>query len=63
MLKIAFIHILKDVVFCIGNLDIIMIIEIITKEENPLKKHFGTHKFNRPTDEILDEGDKESWDE
>ncbi len=35
----------------------------ITKEENPLKKHFGTHKFSRPTKEILSEGDKKSWDE
>jgi ribosome maturation protein Sdo1 len=36
---------------------------IITKEKNPLKKHFGTHKFSRSTDEILKEGDEESWDE
>ncbi len=36
---------------------------IMIKEENPLEKHFGTHKFKRPIKEILDEGDKESWDE
>ena len=36
---------------------------IIKKENNPLKKHFGTHKFSRSTKEILGEGDKESWDE
>ena len=36
---------------------------IITRKENPLKKHFGTHKFSRSTEEILHEGDRESWDE
>ena len=36
---------------------------IIKKKENPLKKHFGTFKFKRSTDEMLKEGDKESWDE
>lgn len=36
---------------------------LITKEKNPLKKHFGTHKFTRPIKEILDESDRESWDE
>ena len=36
---------------------------IMNKKRNPLKKHFGTFKFTRTTDEILDEGDKESWDE
>ena len=36
---------------------------LITKEKNPLKKHFGSFKFKRSTQEILDEGDKESWDE
>jgi hypothetical protein len=35
----------------------------ITKKENPLKKHFGTHKFSRPIKDILNEGDRESWDE
>ncbi len=36
---------------------------IITKEKTPLKKHFGSFKFKRSTEEILNEGDKESWDE
>ena len=36
---------------------------ILNKKKNPLKKHFGTFKFNRPIKEILSEGDKESWDE
>lgn len=36
---------------------------IITKEENPVKKHFGTHKFSKPTQQILDESDRDSWDE
>ena len=27
------------------------------------KKHFGTHKFKKPTKEILDESDKEGWDD
>lgn len=36
---------------------------VITKQKNPLKKHFGTFKFKRPIKEILKEGDKESWDE
>ena len=36
---------------------------IITRRENPLKKHFGTHKFSKPIDKILSDGDNESWDE
>ena len=35
----------------------------ISKESNPLKKHFGTFKFKKQTKEMLDESDKESWDE
>jgi antitoxin component of MazEF toxin-antitoxin module len=35
----------------------------ITKQENPLKKHFGTVKFKKPIEEILDEGDRDSWGE
>jgi len=33
------------------------------KEKNPLRETFGTFQFSRPIDEILKEGDKESWDE
>jgi len=33
------------------------------EKENPLKETFGTFKFSRSTDEILKEGDRESWDE
>ena len=36
---------------------------LIIKKKNPLKKHFGTFKFRRSTEEMLKEGDKESWDE
>ena len=36
---------------------------LITKKKNPLKETFGTAKFKRPIKEILDEGDRESWDE
>ncbi len=35
----------------------------ITKKKNPLKETFGKLKFKRSTEEILKEGDKESWDE
>ena len=35
----------------------------IAKKRNPLKETFGVFKFKRPIKEILDEGDKESWDE
>jgi len=30
---------------------------------NPLKKTFGTLKFKKSTDEVLNESDKEAWDE
>ncbi len=36
---------------------------LITKKKNPLRETFGTFKFKRPIEEILKEGDKESWDE
>jgi len=36
---------------------------IITKQENPLKKHFGSFKFKKSTDEMLKEVDEEGWDE
>lgn len=47
-----------------ANIDENAVIEItITKQENPFRKHFGKVKFKRPIKEILDEGDRESWDE
>ena len=36
---------------------------LITKKKNPLRETFGTFKFKRSIDEILKEGDRESWDE
>ena len=46
------------------NIDENTTVEImITKQESPLRKHFGKAKFKRPIKEILDEGDRESWDE
>lgn len=36
---------------------------MITKKKNPLEETFGMFKFKRSTEEILKEGDKESWDE
>lgn len=36
---------------------------LIAKKKNPLKETFGTVKFKRPIKEILEEGDRESWDE
>lgn len=36
---------------------------LIGKKRNVLKETFGTFKLKRPTQEILDESDKESWDE
>ena len=36
---------------------------ISKKKKNPFAKHFGSFKFKRPIQEILDEGDRESWDE
>ena len=36
---------------------------LIAKKKNPLKETFGIVKFKRPIKEILEEGDRESWDE
>ncbi len=36
---------------------------VVHKKDNVLKETFGTVKFSRPIKEILDEGDRESWDE
>ena len=36
---------------------------LISKKRNPLRETFGALKFKRPIEEILKEGDKESWDE
>ena len=36
---------------------------LITKRTNVLKETFGTMKFKRSTQEILDESDREDWDE
>ena len=36
---------------------------LITKKKNPIEETFGTVKFNRTTQEILDESDREDWDE
>lgn len=36
---------------------------LISKKKNPLRETFGILKFKRPIEEILKEGDKESWDE
>ena len=36
---------------------------IITKKKNPLRETFGTVKLKRSTKEILDESDREDWDE
>ena len=35
----------------------------ISKKTNVLKETFGTMKFKRSTQEILDESDREDWDE
>ena len=35
----------------------------VSKKKNPLKETFGTVKLSRSTKEILDEGDRESWNE
>jgi antitoxin component of MazEF toxin-antitoxin module len=35
----------------------------VIKKDNPLRKTFGLLKFKRTTKEILDESDKEGWDE
>lgn len=36
---------------------------LIGKKTNVLKETFGTFKFKKTTQEMLDEIDKESWDE
>lgn len=36
---------------------------LIAKKTNVLKETFGTFKFKRSTQEILDESDREDWDE
>ena len=36
---------------------------LVSKKTNVLKETFGTFKFNKKTQEMLDEIDKESWDE
>lgn len=36
---------------------------LIAKKTNVLKETFGTFKFDKKTQEMLDEIDKESWDE
>ena len=36
---------------------------LIGKRTNVLKETFGTAKFKRSTQEILDESDRENWDE
>ena len=38
-------------------------IEITITRKNPLKETFGTFKFKKSTQEMLDESDKEAWDE
>ena len=35
----------------------------IRKKKNPLRETFGIMKFKRSTKEILDESDREDWDE
>ena len=36
---------------------------LVSKKTNVLKETFGTFKFDKNTQEMLDEIDKESWDE
>ena len=36
---------------------------LIGKKKNVLRETFGTFKFKKSTQEMLDEIDKESWDE
>ena len=36
---------------------------LISKKTNVLKETFGTFKFKKSTQEMLDEIDRESWDE
>lgn len=35
----------------------------ISKKGNPLKNNFGTCKFKKSTKDLLDESDREAWDE
>lgn len=35
----------------------------ITKQKNPLKRHFGSFKFKKSTEQLLKESDEEAWDE
>lgn len=39
------------------------VMEIAITRKNPLKETFGTFKFKKSTQEMLDESDKEAWDE
>ena len=39
------------------------IVILISKKNSVLKETFGTFKFRKPTQEMLDEIDRESWDE
>ena len=41
----------------------IFILLKMEKEKNPIKETFAILKFKRSTQDILDESDKESWDE
>ena len=36
---------------------------LILKKSNPIKKTFGTFKFKKSTEDMLNEADKEAWDE
>ena len=46
------------------NIDENTTVEItITKEESPLRKTFGIAKFKKTTKEMLEESDREAWDE
>ena len=37
--------------------------KLILKKKGLLKETFGVLKFKRPIEDILKEGDRESWDE
>ena len=36
---------------------------VVTKKKNPLKETFGKLKFKKSTKELLEESDREAWDE
>ena len=36
---------------------------VVTKRKNPLKETFGKLKFKKSTKELLEESDREAWDE